>query len=156
MERWTFGDFVLDLDTHELVRAGTPVSLSPKAFQLLGILVENHPKALSKTELQDRLWPSTFVVEKNLTNLVSEIREALGDDPVHPRFIRTVHRFGYSFRETPATEIAATTRIAATRPASARQSRTTAVTTFPCRSRTSSGAIRKSRSSCDSWRPLAC
>ena len=102
MERWTFGDFLLDLDTHELVRAGTPVSLSPKAFQLLGILVENHPKALSKTELQDRLWPGTFVVEKNLTNLVSEIREALGDDPAHPRFIRTVHRFGYAFREAPA------------------------------------------------------
>jgi predicted ATPase/DNA-binding winged helix-turn-helix (wHTH) protein len=104
MERWTFGDFLLDLDTHELMRAGTPVSLSPKAFQLLGILVENRPKALSKTELQDRLWPTTFVVEKNLTNLVSEIREALGDDPFHPRFIRTVHRFGYSFREAPVTE----------------------------------------------------
>ena len=104
MECWTFGNFLLDLDTHELVRAGTPVSLSPKAFQLLGILVENRPKALSKTELQDRLWPGTFVVEKNLTNLVSEIREALGDDPVHPRFIRTVHRFGYAFREAPATE----------------------------------------------------
>jgi DNA-binding winged helix-turn-helix (wHTH) protein len=104
MECWTFGDFVLDLDTHELVRAGTPVSISPKAFQLLGILVENHPKALSKTELQNRLWPSIFVVEKNLTNLVSEIREALGDDPVHPRFIRTVHRFGYAFREARVTQ----------------------------------------------------
>ena len=104
MECWAFGDFVLDLDTHELARAGTPVSLSPKAFQLLGILVENHPKALSRTELQDRLWPGTFVVEKNLTNLVSEIRDALGDDPVHPRFIRTVHRFGYAFYAAPATE----------------------------------------------------
>jgi predicted ATPase/DNA-binding winged helix-turn-helix (wHTH) protein len=99
MERWTFGDFVLNLDTHELVRAGAPVSLSPKAFELLDILVENHPKALSKTELQARLWPGTYVVEKNLTNLVSEIRAALGDDPLHPRFIRTVHRFGYAFRE---------------------------------------------------------
>ncbi len=101
---WTFGDFVLDLDTHELVRAGTPVSLSPKAFQLLGLLVKNHPSALSKTELQNRLWPSTFVVEKNLTNLVSEIRAALDDDPAHPRFIRTVHRFGYAFCEVPAAE----------------------------------------------------
>ena len=104
MKCWTFGDFVLDLDTHELVRAGTPVSLSPKAFRLLGILVENHPKALSKAELQDGLWPGTFVVEKNLTNLVSEIRDALGDDPVRPRFIRTVHRFGYAFREAASIE----------------------------------------------------
>ena len=44
----------------------------------------------------------TFVVEKNLTNLMSEIREALGDDPAHPRFIRTLHRFGYAFRDAPA------------------------------------------------------
>ena len=104
MKCWTFGEFVLDLDTHELVRAGTPVSLSPKAFRLLGILVENHPKALSKAELQDGLWPGTFVVEKNLTNLVSELRDALGDDPVRPRFIRTVHRFGYAFREAASIE----------------------------------------------------
>jgi non-specific serine/threonine protein kinase len=104
MKRWTFGDFVLDLDTHALVRAGTPVSLSPKAWQLLGILVENRPRALSRVELQDRLWPGTFVVEKNLTNLVSEIREALGDDPVHPRFVRTVHRFGYAFLDASAAE----------------------------------------------------
>jgi predicted ATPase/DNA-binding winged helix-turn-helix (wHTH) protein len=105
MARFAFGDFVLDLDARELVRAGTPVSLSPKALQLLGILVERQAKALSKAELQDYLWPGTFVVEKNLTNLVSEIREALGDDPVHSRFIRTVHRFGYAFREATATEI---------------------------------------------------
>ena len=54
MPRWTFGDFVLDLDVRELVRAGTPVPLSPKAFELLGILVDSQAKALSKAELQDR------------------------------------------------------------------------------------------------------
>jgi pSer/pThr/pTyr-binding forkhead associated (FHA) protein len=48
------------------------------------------------------LWPHTFVVEKNLANLVGEIRDAIGDDPSNPRFIRTVHRFGYAFRETLA------------------------------------------------------
>jgi DNA-binding winged helix-turn-helix (wHTH) protein len=154
MKCWTFGDFVLDLNTHELVRAGTPVSLSPKAFHLLAILVENHPKALSRTELQDRLWPGTFVVEKNLTNLVSEIREALGDDPVHPRFIRTVHRFGYAFREVPATDRGGD--VSAYAVGARRLPRTLAVTTSPCRSRTSSGAIRKLPSSCDSWHRLAC
>ena len=62
--------------------------LSPKAFDLLCILVAGRPKAISKSELQERLWPATFVVEKNLTNLVGEIRDALGDDPseaaIHP------------------------------------------------------------------------
>ena len=95
-----FGAFVLDPETRELLRGGRRVALSPKAFDLLCILVAERPKAISKSDLQERLWPATFVVEKNLANLVSEIREALADDPSAPRFIRTVHRFGYAFRET--------------------------------------------------------
>lgn len=96
--RVSFGEFVLDLDARELRRGDTPVLVSPKAFQLLDILVANRPKAVSKIALQERLWPDTFVVDKNLVNLVAEIREALGDDAADPRFIRTVHRFGYAFQ----------------------------------------------------------
>ena len=94
-----FGDFVFDLDARELRRGGEPVVLSPKAFQLLEVLAGNRPKALSKAALQEHLWPNTFVVEKNLVNLVAEIREALGDEAAQPRFIRTIHRFGYAFRD---------------------------------------------------------
>jgi DNA-binding winged helix-turn-helix (wHTH) protein len=100
--RVSFGEFVLDADTRELRRGSKSVPLSPKAYELLETLVANRPKALSKIVLQETLWPGTFVVEKNVVNLVAEIREALGDDATHPRFIRTVHRFGYSFREAPA------------------------------------------------------
>lgn len=95
-----FGDFVLDLDARELRRGGEPMLLSPKAFQLLEVLVSNSPKALSKSALQEHLWPDTFVVEKNLVNLIAEIREAVGDDAARPRFVRTIHRFGYAFRNT--------------------------------------------------------
>src|SRR5580765_7651353 len=95
-----FDTFLLDSETRELLRDGHSVPLSPKAFDLLSILVTDRPRAISKSDLQERLWPATFVVEKNLANLVSEIRDALGDDPSNPRFIRTVHRFGYAFRET--------------------------------------------------------
>ena len=98
----SFGDFVLDPESRELRRGREPVRLSPKALQLLEILVTNGPKALSKAELQDRLWPDTFVVEKNLANLISEIREALGEDRSDPRYIRTVPRYGYAFRQLPA------------------------------------------------------
>ena len=94
-----FERFLLDSDTRELLRDGHSVPLSPKAFDLLTILIADRPKAISKSDLQERLWPTTFVVEKNLANLVSEIREALGDDPSRPRFIRTVNRFGYAFRD---------------------------------------------------------
>ena len=95
-----FGTFMLDSETRELRRGDVPVPLSPKAFELLSLLVAHRPKAMAKSELQERLWPTTFVVEKNLANLIGEIREALGDDPSNPRFIRTVQRFGYAFRDT--------------------------------------------------------
>ena len=98
-----FGPFVFDSESRELRRDSQRVPLSPKAFELLSILVASRPKAVSKAELQERLWPATFVVEKNLANLVSEIREAIGDDSSDPRFIRTVPRFGYAFRETVRT-----------------------------------------------------
>ena len=98
--RVRFGTFVLDPETRELLRGDAPVPLSPKAFDLLSILVAHRPKAMAKGDLQERLWPDTFVVEKNLANLIGEIRDALGDDPSNPRYIRTIHRFGYAFRET--------------------------------------------------------
>src|SRR5262249_43819147 len=91
-------EFVLDLDTRELRRGSDAIALSPKAFELLEVLVVNRPRALSKSSLQERLWPDTFVLEKNLVNLVAEIREALGDDAKHPRFVQTARRFGYAFR----------------------------------------------------------
>ena len=94
-----FGPYVLELESRQLLRGDDVVHLSPKAFDLLSMLVSSRPKALSKSDLQERLWPGTFVVEKNLANLVGEIREAIGDDPSNPRFIRTVHRFGYAFRD---------------------------------------------------------
>ena len=76
-----FGTFLLDSETRELLRDGNRVPLSPKAFDLLSILVADRPKAISKSELQERLWPATFVVEKNLANLVSEIRDASATIP---------------------------------------------------------------------------
>ena len=95
-----FEKFVLDSESRELLRDSHRVSLSPKAFDLLSILVTSRPRAISKAELQERLWPATFVVEKNLANLVSEIRATLGDDASDPQFIRTVPRFGYAFEKS--------------------------------------------------------
>ena len=97
--QYRFSNFVLDLDARELRHGVELIALSPKAYHLLQILVSERPKALSKMELQERLWPDTFVVEKNLVNLVVEIRAALGDDATYPRFVKTIPRFGYAFRE---------------------------------------------------------
>jgi DNA-binding winged helix-turn-helix (wHTH) protein len=95
--RARFGDFVVDFETRQLLRVASPIHLTPKAYQLLTLLVEAQPRALSKDELQKALWPSTFVDEANLTVIVAELRAALGDDARQPRFVRTVHGFGYAF-----------------------------------------------------------
>jgi DNA-binding winged helix-turn-helix (wHTH) protein len=92
-----FGPFALDRETRQLTRDGRDVHLTPKAFELLTALVLERPKVLSKAALQETLWPGTFVAEANLSNLVAEIREALGDEARAPRFIRTAHGFGYAF-----------------------------------------------------------
>ena len=95
--RLCFGEFTLDRATRQLLRAGGEHHLEPKEFELLDLLLGRRPEAVSKRDIRDRLWPNTFVSESNLTSLVAQVRHALGDSPRRPRFIRTVHGFGYAF-----------------------------------------------------------
>jgi DNA-binding winged helix-turn-helix (wHTH) protein len=94
-----FGPFTLDQERRQLLAGENlqPVHLSPKAYDLLRVLVETRPRAVAKSELHERLWPSTFVSEATLASLVAELREALGERGREARFIRTVHGFGYAF-----------------------------------------------------------
>jgi DNA-binding winged helix-turn-helix (wHTH) protein len=110
-----FGEFVLDTESRQLLRDSADRHLSPKAFELLHLLLENRPRALSKAELHERLWPSTFVSDATLSSLVAEVRAALGENARRGRFVRTVHRFGYAFRGT-ATDRTARTPAPAHRP----------------------------------------
>ncbi len=99
----SLGVFCLDVETRQLLR-GTdrrPVHLSPKAFILLTALVEARPRAISKQELHERVWPSTFVSEATLASVVAEVREALGERGREPGLIRTVHGFGYACADDP-------------------------------------------------------
>jgi DNA-binding winged helix-turn-helix (wHTH) protein len=96
--RLRFGECVFDSDTRQLTRHGAPLHLTPKAFQLLEILIRERPKAVSKQDLLAELWPDTFVVETNLANLVADLRAALGEAARAPSVIRTVQRFGYAFQ----------------------------------------------------------
>lgn len=92
-----FGTCVLDLASHRLYRDGQNVHITPKAFELLKILVDHAPKALTKAELLDRLWPNTFVSDDALARLVSDLRVATGDSARDAKVIRTIHGFGYAF-----------------------------------------------------------
>ena len=95
--RVRFGDCKVDTETRQLIRSGNPVHVSPRAFELLRLLLERRPKALSKAELHERLWPGTFVSDSALAGLVREIRAALGDRARQPRYLRTLPAFGYAF-----------------------------------------------------------
>jgi DNA-binding winged helix-turn-helix (wHTH) protein len=92
-----FGPFTVDLDTRQLIRDDQPLRLSPKAFELLATLAIDRPRVLSKAELQQHLWPDSFVAEANLSNLIAEIRGVLGDQARAPKYLRTAHRYGYAF-----------------------------------------------------------
>lgn len=95
--RVVFGDCEFDSARRLVLRHGRPISLSPRAFQLLALLLERRPEAVSKTELLEHLWPETFVSDASLHNLVAEIRAAVGDAPRAARYIRTMPRYGYAF-----------------------------------------------------------
>jgi DNA-binding winged helix-turn-helix (wHTH) protein len=94
---YRFGSAVLDYEARLLRVDGAEVHLSPKALELLAILIRSRSRAVSKRELLETLWPSTFVEEANLASLAAEIRRALGDSASNPTFLRTIHRFGYRF-----------------------------------------------------------
>ena len=98
---YRFGGFVLDTAARRLHRGNQAIHLTPKAFDLLAILIAEQPRAMSKEQLQDRLWPDTYVVDANLPVLIREIRDAIGDE--EHSIIRTVQRFGYAFAGEPAT-----------------------------------------------------
>ncbi len=99
-----FGDFTADVEAHQLRRDGATVHVSPKAFDLLILLLRSRPRVLSKSDLHAGVWPQTFVSDASLAMLVAELRAALGESAREPRFLRTVHRHGYAFQGS-ATEI---------------------------------------------------
>jgi len=92
-----FDDFVFDEDARELTRGGEAVPLSPKAFELLRHLLRQRPRAISKDELHALIWPDTHVTPASLASAASDLRAALDDRRRRPKFIRTVHGFGYAF-----------------------------------------------------------
>ena len=95
--RTNFGPFTLDPATRQLLEGGRAIHLSPKAFDVLQLLLDARPTVVPKADLHDRIWPGTFVVDANLAVLIGEIRKALADSAQTPRYIRTVHKVGYAF-----------------------------------------------------------
>ncbi len=94
---YRFGEFVLDPRRRALSRAALPVSLTPKAFDVLTFLVQNPNRLVTKEELLQAVWGDTFVEEGNLTQYISHLRKVLDDNPEDSRLIVTIARKGYQF-----------------------------------------------------------
>src|SRR5271155_593226 len=94
---YRFGEFVLDPGRRTLSRADSAVALTPKAFDVLLFLVQNPNRLVSKEELLQAVWGDTFVEEGNLTQYISHLRKALGDNSEDTRLIVTIARKGYQF-----------------------------------------------------------
>ena len=92
-----FGCFRLDPTERRLLCDGRPISLTPKAFHTLVILVQNCGHVLGKDELIKEVWPGTFVEEGGLTRNISVLRKVLREDPSGRVFIETVPKRGYRF-----------------------------------------------------------
>src|SRR5271154_1938460 len=94
---YRFGQFVLDPARRSLSRADSPISLTPKAFDVLLFLAQNPNRLVTKEELLQAVWGDTFVEEGNLTQYISHVRKALGDSSEDARLIVTIARKGYQF-----------------------------------------------------------
>jgi DNA-binding winged helix-turn-helix (wHTH) protein len=100
-----FGSFELDPQRRQLSREGQVQHLTPKAFDLLVLLVEAAPRVVPKSEIHQALWPSGVVTDATLAGLVKEIRRALPDPSGDAPVIRTAHRIGYAFEAPIVTDV---------------------------------------------------
>lgn len=92
-----FSDYLLDTKERVLLRLGEPVSITPKTFQLLRVLVENHGHIVEKEKIIQSVWADSFVEDGNIAFTMRLLRKALEDNRQNPRFIETVPRRGYRF-----------------------------------------------------------
>src|SRR4051812_29541115 len=94
---YEFGRFRFDPANHLLLSEGTPVSLTPKSFEFLLVLVQNGTNLTTKEELMQKVWPDSFVEEANLTVNISALRKLLGETTEGQPYIETVPKKGYRF-----------------------------------------------------------
>src|SRR5271170_5299898 len=99
-ELYEFGPFRVNPEKEILLRAGEPIQLTPKTFQILLVLVRHSNEVVTKEDLMKTVWPDTFVEEANLSRNIFMLRKALGERPQDHRYVVTVPGRGYRLAET--------------------------------------------------------
>jgi adenylate cyclase len=95
--RYRFGPFVVERPAYRVLREGRALTLSPKLVDLLLYFVSRPSMLVTKEDLLSAIWPDVIVTENALTQAISDLRQALGDEPASPTYIQTVARRGYRF-----------------------------------------------------------
>jgi TolB-like protein/DNA-binding winged helix-turn-helix (wHTH) protein len=120
---YRFGQFAVNSRRRTLSRADSPISLTPKAFDVLLFLVQNPNRLVTKEELLQAVWADTFVEEGNLTQYIYYLRRALGGNSEDTRLIVTIARKGYQFTaDVTVAEAADTAKQAAVQTSTAESS----------------------------------
>ncbi len=94
---YRFGPFVADRTAYRVSRGEVPLELTPKLLDVLFYLLDRPATLVTKEELLDAVWPGANVTDNALAQAMSDLRDALGDSPATPTYIRTVARRGYRF-----------------------------------------------------------
>jgi DNA-binding winged helix-turn-helix (wHTH) protein len=92
-----FGRFTFDSGRRLLLDGDRAITVPPKAFDLLALLIRHAPNVVSKESIASAVWPDEAPSDASLAMAVTELRKALGETGDRPQFIRTVHRRGYAF-----------------------------------------------------------
>jgi DNA-binding winged helix-turn-helix (wHTH) protein/tetratricopeptide (TPR) repeat protein len=124
---YSFGTFRLDTGAYELRRGAQALDVPPKVIDLLALLILNRPSLVTKDAILAGLWPDVAVTDNAITQVVSELRQALGDDAGAPMYVQTVPRRGYRFIAEVQESAAITREPAADEP---KKRRTIAVSDF--------------------------
>jgi DNA-binding winged helix-turn-helix (wHTH) protein/tetratricopeptide (TPR) repeat protein len=97
---YRFGAFALDRESYRLLKGDAPLALAPKVIDLLFLLASRPGALVTKDDILQALWPGIAVTDNAITQVVSDLRQALGDDASAPAYVQTVPRRGYRFIAT--------------------------------------------------------
>jgi TolB-like protein len=95
--KYVFGDFELDLAKVELRRGGAAVAVEPQVFALISFLIEQRARVVTKDDIIAKIWDGRAISDSAVASRIKSARQALGDDGVAQRFIRTIHGVGFRF-----------------------------------------------------------
>ena len=98
LEDYEFGDVRLNFKSYEAKKAGAPLDLSSREFQLLRYFIEHRGEAVTRDQLLDAVWGyDDFPLTRTVDMHIAKLRQKIEDSPANPRYIVTVHRVGYKF-----------------------------------------------------------